>query len=248
MGNQFYTEIKNKFFDLVNLKDGIKDKVIEIKTLAPEEAIGKPEATDYPLLRGKEVLIEGVFQNGTGQAFTNYPVSFKGKLETVLNMKMDKNAERAIFIATLNAVMNDLGLAGNTIHCRNEDVEKCGLRVAGEMKNAHGDIKVGIIGYQPSIIAGCLEVFGLDALKVTDMDLKNIGSSRFGLEIWDGTKKTEELISQSDVILVTGTTAVNNTAGSILSTASSKPLYFYGTTIAGIAKLMNYRRICPLSS
>ena len=44
--------------------------VIKAAPLTPDEAIGNPTDRDYPLVRGKERLMEANFQGGRGQAFT----------------------------------------------------------------------------------------------------------------------------------------------------------------------------------
>jgi len=39
--------------------------------LSPEEAIGNPEDRDYPLIVGKERLMQAEFRGALGQAFTD---------------------------------------------------------------------------------------------------------------------------------------------------------------------------------
>jgi uncharacterized protein (DUF4213/DUF364 family) len=60
---------------------------------------------------------------------------------------------------------------------------------------------------------------------------------------------TEELIKQSDVILITGTTFVNGTFDPTMHCIRNykKDDVIYGVTGAGICKLMGINRICPYS-
>lgn len=60
---------------------------------------------------------------------------------------------------------------------------------------------------------------------------------------------TEELIKQSDVILITGTTFVNGTFDHIMLCVQNyrKDYLIYGVTGAGICKLLGLNRICPYS-
>ena len=60
---------------------------------------------------------------------------------------------------------------------------------------------------------------------------------------------TEELIKQSNVILITGTTLVNGTFDHIMHCIQNfrKDYLIYGVTGAGICKLMGLNSICPYS-
>ena len=55
---------------------------------------------DYPLLRGKEVLVKADFKGCKGEAFTSNPMEVVSSIRDVL--ACDNNA---VGIATLNAVM-----------------------------------------------------------------------------------------------------------------------------------------------
>ena len=77
-------------------------------------------------------------------------------------------------------------------------------------------------------------------IKVVDLDKDNIGLKKKGIIVED-VSHTEEIVSWSDIVVATGTTAVNNTIASFLN---KKPIIFYGVTISGIAYLMGYRQIC----
>ena len=81
-------------------------------------------------------------------------------------------------------------------------------------------------------------------MRVLDLDPENIGNRKFQIII-EGQDKTEDAIEWADLLLVTGTTLVNNTIGYFLE---KKPLIFYGTTIAGAAHLMNWDRFCASST
>ncbi|HHX86749.1 MAG TPA: hypothetical protein GX693_01065, partial [Firmicutes bacterium] len=192
----------------------------------------------------KEVLLEATVLNGRGQAFTNSPATFEGTLKDVLDYNLNNNSRRAVFLASLNAVLNHFGVATATVHCRDGEPDRCGQEMAGMVKQEHGLVPVGIVGYQPGIISGCVKELGKNLVRVTDMDTNNLGMSRFGVEIWDGAARTDELIEKSKVLLVTGTTLVNGTAFDLLDKAAGKPVYFYGTSAAGVVALMGYRRLC----
>jgi short subunit dehydrogenase-like uncharacterized protein len=81
-------------------------------------------------------------------------------------------------------------------------------------------------------------------LRVTDMDQENIGQDKFGVRI-GGPNQTEENLNWGDIAVVTGTTIVNDTVNQFRIT---KPVLFYGVTIAGVARLLGLNRFCPFGS
>jgi uncharacterized protein (DUF4213/DUF364 family) len=152
-------------------------------------------------------------------------------------------------VATLNATLKYLNLLENTIHCKDEDPEKCGKEVASQLLKRWGKVRVGFIGLNPAIAENLTETFGVDNVRITDLNKQNIHSLKCGVKIWDGNEMAEELIKQSDVILITGTTFVNGNFDHIMRCIENhrKDYLIYGVTGAGICKLMGLNRICPYS-
>lgn len=243
-----YAEIKEKFGKIVvenNLREG--NVRISAKTLSAEEAIGNPERGDFPLLKGKERLMQAEFNGSLGQAFTDMYGNFEGTLQNVLDMELKNNFRRAIFIATLNAVMRHLGLIDGTIHCKNNGPEECSEELIKFISENYGRPKTALFGFQPAFAEHCAKRF---ELKILDQDKENIGREKFGVMILDGNKNTKKALEWCDMALVTGTTIANGTAESILQMADAerKPVVFYGVTIAGVAKLLNLERFCARSA
>jgi len=247
-----YTKLKTALIDLAE-KNGLLESEINItaKILTSEEAIGKTERKDFPLLQGKEFLIQAEFKNAQGQAFTDAPGNFKGKLKKILELELTDNSNRALFIATLNAVMRYAGAADKTIHCKNKEPELCAGEIVRTIIDKYSaDIKIGIVGFQPAIIDNFSKNLPVQNLKVIDLDKDNINKKKYGVLIWDGRKMAEELFKISDVILATGSTVVNDSLSQLISLAEKyqKPLYLYGTTVAGVGKILNLKRLCFQSS
>jgi hypothetical protein len=44
---------------------------VRCKALSAKKAIGKPEHDDYPIIKGREVMVEAVFEGAKGQAFSD---------------------------------------------------------------------------------------------------------------------------------------------------------------------------------
>lgn len=213
-------------------------KVISARTLTPEEAIGDPERQDFPLLKGREVMVEAVFRQAKGQAYTDMPGEFNGSVRELLTLPLINNFQRAIYIAGLNAIMRHYGRLSNTIHCRHQEPGICASQLPGYINKRYGKPKIAFIGFQPAMIDKLKNPF---ELRVIDLDEDNQGEEKFGLTI-EGPEKTEEVLSWGDIILATGSTSVNATADRFIH---DKPVVFYGVTIAGMAAIHKLQRYCP---
>lgn len=234
----YYDKLKTELTKIAKGMMNEEIKVVSARPLSPEEAIGRPDRTDFPILKGKEVLMEADFKGARGQAFTDMPGNFAGSLQDILNIKLRDNCERAIFIAAFNAVMRYFEQASNTVHCKDSGPRTCAEQLPAFIEEKFGKPKIAFIGYQPAMLERLSQTF---TLRVIDLDKDNIGAERFGLVIED-TEKTEEVLSWADIILATGSTCVNNT---ITNFIDKKPVVFYGITVAGPAAFYGYRRFCP---
>ena len=217
------------------------------RPLTPEEAIGTPGRRDYPIIVGKERVIEAVILGSRGHAFTDTPREFIGTLQQVLELPLDSNHTRAIFIATLNATMRHMGRVTATVHCKDDDPEICAQEMAQQLHQQFGAVRVGLVGLNPAIAEQLAQTFGADQLHITDLNRDNVGRDRFGVQVWDGQTQTEQLIRESGLLLVTGTTLVNGSFDRIheLARAGNTPLVVYGVTAAGVCELMHIDRLCP---
>ncbi len=219
---------------------------ISTRALSTEEAIGKPHYDDLPILRGKEVMIEAEFEGARGHAFTSAPAPWEGTLQDLLALPPDSDARRAILAAAMNAVLRSLGRIDRTVHCRDQDIERCGQEMAAQLRREFGAIAVGQVGYQPGLLAGLVRYFGPDRVRVTDFAHENVGREVNGVCIWDGDTRTEDLVRSSGLVLATGSVAANGTLDDILrlARASGVPLILYGVTAAAVCHLCDIRRLC----
>lgn len=227
---------------------GLGDEPVQVSigTLSVEQAIGAPSRQDYPLLEGKEVMIEAEFRGSFGQAFTDRPHDFAGSLNDVIKLNLNTNENRAIFIATLNAVTAHLGMATGMRHCHDEEPEECARQIARHILDEWGRVKVGMVGLQPAILENLVLTFDGANVRCTDLNPNNIGSRRYGAEIWNGREETRKLIEWCDIPLVTSSTLVNNTFDDIRKEVASqgKPLLVFGVTGAGASALLGLKRLC----
>jgi hypothetical protein len=236
-----YDTLKEKALSLCR-DSGIPNETVTVKTrtLSTEEAIGNPEADDFPLQKGKERLIQARFGSGTGQAFTDRFGDFKGPLMEVLAMPLGNNFRRAVFVATLNALLHHLGSISGTIHCKDREPADCAGQLAAHLKERYGEVKIGQVGFQPRMVEAISEAF---EVRLLDLDPENIGTRKFNVLV-ESSEAQEDMIDWADLLLVTGSTVANGTIENFLG---KKPVIFYGTTVAGAAHLMGWERFCACS-
>jgi hypothetical protein len=234
--------IREKFIKLIK-EHGLEGEkvIVRAAALSAEQAIGSPEDKDYPLVKGVERLMQAEFRGAKGQAFTDMYGDFTGRLADIATMELKNNFRRAIFISSLNAVMNHLGLIKQTVHCKDKQPRECATELASYIKENYGQPKIAMVGFQPRMVEALAKQF---EIRVTDMDQENIGQEKFGVKI-DDPSRTKENLEWCDIALVTGTTIVNDTIDQFLI---AKPVVFYGVTIAGAAKLQGLKRFCPFGS
>jgi len=229
-----------------NLRDALREEIIRYnlsgqkvsvrcRALSAEEAIGHPGDKDYPILKGKEILVEATFQQGRGQAFTDEFENADYSVEDLLEIDLDSASKRASFIAGLNAVYRHLGLCDRTIHCKNEEPKECSRNLLNLFEP---EMKVLLVGYQPrflEVLASKREV------RVLDLDCDNIGKSISGIAI-EPPEMTDDAVQWCESILASGSTIINGTIIDFLS--CGKPVMFYGVTIAAAAKILNFNIYC----
>ncbi|MEG2852398.1 MAG: DUF364 domain-containing protein [Hydrogenoanaerobacterium sp.] len=152
-----FSKLKSEFTQIVNEHHIESEKVhITGRALSPQEAIGVTERKDFPILTGKEQMLEAEFMGSKGQAFTDAPSLFFGSLLDVIKLDlMSDMHSRGLFIATMNAVMRNLGLAEHTIHCKN----------------------------QPALLEQLSSEY---TLRVLDLNTDNIGQMRYGIKVENG--------------------------------------------------------------
>lgn len=221
-----------------NWADAEKITVVSARNLTPEEAIGKPDRDDYPLLTGNEVMMKAQFRGGIGQAFTDQPGQFEGALADVLQLPLNTNFQRAVFVATLNAALASLQQIEATIHCKDKEPALCAQKLPAFIKEKYGNPKIAFVGLQPALIQALHEA-SFD-IRVTDLNPDNIGQNRCGVYINDASQNAEHA-RWADIILSTGSVLVNNTYHEL---EQGKPVIYYGVTAAGLASLFDLPRIC----
>ncbi|NPV30076.1 MAG: hypothetical protein HPY58_10605 [Firmicutes bacterium] len=237
---QFLEGIREKFLRLLEEKHLSGDEEVQVvsaRALTSEEAIGRPERHDFPLLKGKEFMLQASFKGALGQAYTDMPGNYCGNLKDVLALPLQNNYERAVFVASLNAVMRHLKLVDRTVHCRDAEPGRCAAYLVEYVRERFGCPRIAFIGLQPAMVASLARHF---PIRVTDLDPDNVGQYKEGVLIEDASFN-KEIVAWSDLVLATGTTAVNNTLETIIG---QKPVIFYGVTISGIARLAGFEQYC----
>jgi hypothetical protein len=243
----FYEALRHKFRTLLE-DHGLLDEEIQVETriLKPAEAIGTPDRQDYPLLKGKEVLMQATFRESKGQAFTDAPSEFRGPLKEVLDRGLRGSREKALFVASLNAVMRHLEPDLRTVHCRDDEPAACSREMSLFVDSSKAR-SVGLIGLQPAILEALVRAMGSDRVACLDRDEDNRGLVKHGVSVeWGDEAGIERIFADRDLVLATGSSITNGSLADILKAAErhGSPVYFYGTTIAGAGALMGLNRLC----
>ena len=239
-----YNQLKKQFSEILD-KYEIKNDVILVscRSLKPEEAIGKTKRKDFPILTGKDVMIQAEYRGAKGQAFTDAPAVYSGTLKEIVEMDIVNDSHnRGIFIATMNAVMAFLGICKGTVHCQTNGPEQCAEEMKQYLERSYPNIKrIALIGYQPALV----EMLSKSKYEVRVLDLnpENIGQKKFGICIEDGVLMKEEIRdSYAELILCTGSTLCN---GSIIDYLEiDAEVLFFGTSASGAAPLLGLKRVC----
>ena len=208
---------------------------VRCKALSAVEAIGKPEHDDYPIIRGKEVMVEAVFKGAKGQAFADEFENADYLVDDLLKIELNSNKRRASFISGLNAVFRYLNLCEKTVHCKDAEPKECAdnlLKAIGSRNN------VFLVGYQPRFLEMLASQHNV---RVVDLDQDNIGSDVFGVII-EPPEMTPDSIKWCDLIFATGSTVVNGTITNFLN--RDRPVLFYGVTISAAATILNLNTYC----
>ncbi len=203
----------------------------------------KMPSKEYALVKGKEVIIRCKFKDHYGDAFTDEPKAFRGKLKDVHGLLFGGKGDKTVYFATLNATLSYLGLVERTVHCRGDEPRKCGEQLVAYISENFGKVRIAHIGYQPGHVEACSKHF---ESYVTDLNPENIGIVKFGRKILDGSAN-EEVIRKTDVACITGSTLASGALPKLIGwceTYGTEPVV-YGVTSKGAAKILNFRYFCP---
>lgn len=237
-----YDELRRSLGRLLADRQWEGDTVhVAVRAMSPEECIGTPEHHDYPIITGRERMLCAQVRGAMGQAFTDTWGDFVGTLGQVVATEPADNFQRAVLLATLNAVMRAQGRIQNTVHCRDDGPVHCAAQLADHLTQRFGQPRIGLVGLQPRMIQALAPRF---SLRVVDLDPANIGTTRYDTRI-EGPEATADMLQWCEVALVTGTTLSNDTTRQMLG---SKPTLFYGVTVAGAAEVLGLERFCPCGS
>lgn len=186
----YLEEVRSRFAQLVEESrlGHSPVQVVGARSLSPEEAIGRPGATGLSPVEGQGVMIQATFRGDLGQAYTDQPGSYQGTLDQVLSLTLDSNFQRAVFLATLNAVLHYLGLVQKTVHCRDQEPEICARELARYIGERFGRPKTAFIGLQPAMVEALAARF---PLRVTDLNPDNVGWEKCGVLVEDASRTPE---------------------------------------------------------
>lgn len=243
---RIYKDIQTKFLDILEkYQVDTNEAILTSKGLSPEEAIGITERKDYPILTGKEVMLQAEYKGSYGQAFTDAPSEFNGSLDDVLKMDIFNDAHaRGLYFAMMNAVLTHLGLTDHTVHCKSAEPAQCAPKYIEWLKQHYIAKKITLVGYQPSLfqtLSNDPDLF----VRCLDLNPDNIGQVRFGVTVEHGFDDYTDATKWADLILCTSSVFANATMDYYMDI--NKEVLFFGITGAAPIYLLNLNRHCPLS-
>jgi subtilisin family serine protease len=222
----------------LSMKHNILDNKIEIKP-----------ASDYMPKRGEEVAVIADFMGEKGAAFTDEPSQYSATVSEILNFDITTNRNRAIVVASINAILRKIKYINNSMPCTQNGALTCAQEMAFRLHKRWSEkLTIGIVGFHKEIAHAVIDKFSSGNVQISDLNYYNIGKEFIGTMILDGYKHTNKVVANNFLALVTGSTLVNDTIDSIIETSKgdnkNRIVIFYGVTIAGVDKLMNLRRLC----
>ena len=136
----FYSELRARFMKLLT-EEGIlgEQVVINTKSLTPEEAIGITKRKDFPIITGKDVMVQAECLGALGQAFTDAPCAYRGTLEEICSLDLANDPTAAdCSISGPERCHETPGRVDCTVHCRNEGPESCAADVVRYISERYG--------------------------------------------------------------------------------------------------------------
>lgn len=242
---ELYRRLRQELENLMRLHHLDESPIIlKSRGLSPEEAIGNTVRKDYPILAGKEIMLQARFGEALGQAFTDAPADFSGTLAEILALDLENDPHsRGLLVATLNAVMRFTGDIDRTVHCRNNELEACAEACAAYIRGHFHHPRITLAGYQPALTARLSQEF---SLRVLDMNPQFVGSIRSGITIEHGEKSYRNAVLEwPDLVLCTGSTLCNGTFVNFVDIG--RPVLFFGISGAAAARIFGLPRFCPMA-
>ena len=230
-----YETLRQSFREMLDMY-GIHEKTVRVGVagLLDKESPARP---------GTEITLVADYEGVSGECTTSAPESFQGTLAEVWGFDIENDLQkRSIFIAVLNAVMNRWERSDDCVSCAEADRERCAERVVRHYEKSNGRVKLLLVGYQPHILRALAGHF---PVRVLDLDSAHIGKTYDGVTVEHGAEAFEDAAWWAEAILCTGSALANGTIVDYMNLP--KDVMYYGTTIAGCARILELRRLCPYS-
>ena len=242
MTNQeIYDKVIKEFCALPEVPEIMDEVITATISVDPMDIMEVTENNERHLPSRSERRVEVNFRGTVGQAFTETPREFTGTIREVLERPFEGKGLDCVLVAMINAVMGHYDYIRGTCHCDRDGHESCGSKYRGYVQSLYEGAKIVIVGYQAFILRSL--VHGKGTVWTMDRDYNNITKLRHDNVITNsGFENREAAKKWADLFICSGSMVCNGTLEQWIDTGV--PTVFYGVTIAGVAKLLNLRRIC----
>jgi len=149
----------------------------------------------------REVMLEAQFRGERGLAFTADPASFSGRLAELLGLPLDSDQSRALVLAGAKSVLRYLERRGAGPPDR---VTLCAAEIAEAIAREFGRAKVGVVGYDSSVVDACVELVSAERVRIADPNPAQVGRERQGVVVVALDGFTDDLFDWADVVIITG--------------------------------------------
>ena len=232
--NEIYDELKYRFTTLYGVEELMEQPVVIVPDNEPETTL-LPEGDVISAVNRPEYRVTAKICGSKGEAYTECPEGFEGTLGQVLKLPVSEKGIDARILASMNAVMNHLGLCPGTMSEDPKDLAEYADALCRHITVEYGTGNLVLVGYDGYLVKRFMDE-KLDFWTL-DRNPEHITKDRFHHVIVNsGRYNRESCQAWGRLLIVTGSTFCNGTVTQFLD--MGLPVLFYGITCAAAATLL----------
>ena len=108
----------------------------------------RPRASRFPYSERKRKTMQASFRMPEARPL-RICMAIMREPSSRFESALGEQRQRAVFVASLNAVLKYLGRIEKTIHCRDDEPARCGKALAPYLKDRYSGAKIAQVGFQP---------------------------------------------------------------------------------------------------
>jgi len=234
--NCFFHVLKNRTKELVLQNNLIDEEIVVSKYIQPNGQINGYRIFDQPITDCR-ILVEVELKGVKGSAISDRAGGFVGTLRDLFDRDQDMtNAfDRAVLIATSNAIIKYLSVSDRKNHCNKE---QCMFCLLDYLNTAFDNPRIAIIGSQSAIFDILRKNF---IVTMIDIDGNSKNKEKCNVVV-EGPEATKKIIKWCDVIVIVEKSIEKFDIAKLIN---KKPVILYEETSIQLSKLTNFPGNCP---